>query len=104
MSDTTSDTRETSTTSPTGETSPTSAASDPLLAALRLLPSHAMEGGPESRLQRQARAAYARSFEPSPWSSSVAGLAGKAAVPVFLAGIVGLYMTWAFAAATALLH
>ena len=80
-------------------------APDPILAALRELPSHAMEGGPESRLQRQARAAYTRSFEAGDgWSSSFTALAGKAAVPVFLAGIVGLYMTWAFAAATALLH
>ena len=81
-------------------------APDALLAALRELPGRAMDGGPESRLQRQARAAYARSFDPgaSAWSSSLTALAGRAAVPVFLAGIVGLYMTWAFAAATALLH
>lgn len=79
-------------------------ASDPLLAALRQLPSRAMDGGPESRLHRQARAAYARSFEASVWHSPLAGFFGKAAVPVFLAGIVGLYMTWAIAAATALVH
>jgi hypothetical protein len=86
-------------------TSDKPAPDDPLLAALRQLPSHAMEGGPESRLQRQARAAYTRSFERSgAWSSSFTTLAGRAAVPVFLAGIVGLYMTWAFAAATALVR
>jgi hypothetical protein len=79
-------------------------ASDPLLAALRLLPSVAMEGAPEARLHRQARAAYARSFEASVWHSPLAGFFGKAAVPVFLAGIVGLYMTWAIATATALVH
>ena len=82
----------------------TAEASDPLLAALRQLPSHAMNGDHESRLHRQARAAYARSFESSAWDSPLAGLVGKAAVPVFLAGIVGLYMTWAIAAATALVH
>jgi hypothetical protein len=93
--------------SDTADDKPTPSTGDPLLAALRQLPSHAMEGGPEARLQRQARAAYARSFDASgasAWSSSFTILAGKAAVPVLLAGIVGLYMTWAFAAATALLH
>lgn len=78
--------------------------SDPLLAALRQLPSRSMDGDHESRLHGQARAVYARSFEGSAWHSPVAGLIGKAAVPVFLAGIVGLYMTWAIAAATALVH
>lgn len=78
--------------------------SDPLLAALRLLPPRAMDGDHESRIQRQARAAYTRSFEGSAWHSPVAGFVGKAAVPVFLAGIVGLYMTWAIATATALVH
>jgi hypothetical protein len=80
---------------------------DPLLAALRQLPSYAAEGaraGEDDRLRRQARAAYVRRFEGSAWQSSAAGFFGKAAVPVFLAGIVGLYMTWAIAAATALVH
>ena len=92
--------------SDTDDDKPAPSIGDPLLAALRQLPSHAMDGGPEARLQRQARAAYTRSFDPgaSAWSSSFTALAGKAAVPVLLAGIVGLYMTWAFAAATALLH
>ncbi len=92
--------------SDTTDDKPAPSIGDPLLAALRQLPSHAMDGGPEARLQRQARAAYARSFDSSgsAWSSSFTTLAGRAAVPVLLAGIVGLYMTWAFAAATALLH
>lgn len=77
---------------------------DPLLAALRQLPSRSMDGVAEARLQRQARAAYARSFEGSAWQGSAASLFGRAAVPVFLAGIVGLYMTWAIATATALVH
>ncbi len=77
---------------------------DPLLAALRELPSFAMEDGPDARFRRQARAVYLRSFEGSAWHSPLAGLFGKAAVPVFLAGIVGLYMTWAIGAATALVH
>lgn len=76
----------------------------PLLAALRELPSFAATGAGEDRLRRSARAAYVRSFEGSAWHSSAVGFFGKAAVPVFLAGIVGLYMTWAIAAATALVH
>jgi hypothetical protein len=77
---------------------------DPLLAALRQLPSRAVNGAVEDRLQRSARAAYVRSFEGSAWHSPLAGFFGRAAVPVFLAGIVGLYMTWAIAAATALVR
>jgi hypothetical protein len=77
---------------------------DPLLAALRELPSFGVEGTGEDRLRRSARAAYVRRFEGSAWQTSAAVFFGKAAVPVFLAGIVGLYMTWAFAAATALVH
>jgi hypothetical protein len=77
---------------------------DPLLAALRQLPTRTVDGDHESRLQRQARAAFTRRFEGSGWDSPLAGFVGKAAVPVFLAGIVGLYMTWAIAAATALVQ
>jgi hypothetical protein len=82
---------------------------DPLLAALRELPSFGAGAGVaeragEERLRRSARAAYVRRFEGSAWQTSAAGFFGKAAVPVFLAGIVGLYMTWAIAAATALVH
>jgi hypothetical protein len=76
---------------------------DPLLAALRHLPSHASEGPVDARLHREARAAYARSFEKSSWSSALDKV-GRAAMPVFLAGIVGLYMTWAIASATALVR
>lgn len=91
---------------PTKPTSNESEAQDPLLAALRALPSRAglQDDSAEARLQRQARAAYARSFEGSPWHASATSLVGRAAVPVFLAGVVGLYMTWAIAAATALVH
>ncbi|MDB4936584.1 MAG: hypothetical protein JWP87_3556 [Labilithrix sp.] len=75
---------------------------DPLLAALRQLPPVAMDPPVETRLQRQARAAYVRRFEGSAWDSPAATLVGRAAVPVFLAGVVGLYMTWAVSVATAL--
>ncbi len=76
---------------------------DPLLAALRQLPSHAMAGAIETRLQRQARAAYLRSFYPdsrSAWDSPAIGFVGRAAVPLCLAGIVGLYMSWAISTAS----
>jgi hypothetical protein len=79
-------------------------ARDPLLAALRELPSHTIDDSAEARLQRQARAAYVRSFDGSAWRSTATGFVGRAAVPVFLAGVVGLYMTWAIATATALVH
>jgi len=77
---------------------------DPLLAALRQLPAHSMEGAAGSRLQRQARAAFVRNAEGSAWSRTSTSLFGRAAVPLFLAGVVGLYMSWAIAAATALVH
>lgn len=77
---------------------------DPLLDALRHLPARTIEGPAEARLQRAARAAYVRSFGGSSWHSSASGIVGRVAVPVFLAGVVGLYMTWAIAAATALVH
>jgi hypothetical protein len=80
---------------------------DPLLAALRALPSRATDGPAETRLKRQARAAFVRhsrgDLEGTAWPS-VATVLGRAAVPVFLAGIVGVYMTWAIATATAIVH
>jgi hypothetical protein len=77
---------------------------DPLLAALRELPAHAVDAPMDTRLKREARAAYLRSFEPSPWHGGALDKVSRAAFPVFLAGIVGLYMTWAIATATALVH
>ena len=77
---------------------------DPLLDALRHLPVRTMEAPAEARLQRQARAAYTRGFEGSSWHTSASAVVGRVAVPVVLAGVVGLYMTWAIAAATALVH
>ena len=77
---------------------------DPLLVALRHLPARTMDGAADGHLQRHARAAYMRGFEDSSWRSSASGLLGRLAVPVFLAGIVGLYMTWAIGAATALVR
>jgi hypothetical protein len=86
------------------ERTPDPSIEDPLLAALRQLPAHAMETSADTRLHRQARAAFVRNAEGSTWSLTATGLAGRAAVPIFLAGVVGLYMTWAIAAATALVQ
>ena len=79
-------------------------ADDPLLAALRQLPSRAMTGSAETRLQREARAAYVRSFTGSTWDGVTRGLVGRAAMPVFLATVVGIYMMWAIRAASAIVH
>ena len=77
---------------------------DPLLAALRHLPSHVIDDRTEARQQRTAHAAFVRHAQGGAWSWSAAGLVGKVALPAFLACIVGLYMTWAIAAATAIVH
>ncbi|MBX3188425.1 MAG: hypothetical protein KF819_15515 [Labilithrix sp.] len=75
---------------------------DPLLEALRELPTLASsDAAAEARHQRQARAAYARAFEARP---GFAVSAGRAVVPLVLAGVVGIYLSWAIAAATALVH
>lgn len=89
-------------------TTPKPETSDPLLTALRHLPSRASDAPSDAhakaRLQGEARAAYVRSFEGSSWFGTATGTVGRVAMPVFLATIVGLYMTWAVAAATALVH
>jgi hypothetical protein len=85
-------------------TTPKPETNDPLLAALRQLPPHTPDAAQDTRLQREARAAYVRTFEGSTWHGSAGGKVGRFAMPVFLAGIVGLYMTWAIAAATAIVH
>lgn len=77
---------------------------DPLLAALRGLPPRDMNAQAETRLQRQARAVYMQEFETSSWSGTATRTFGRVAVPVFLACVVGLYMTWAIAAATSLVQ
>jgi hypothetical protein len=77
---------------------------DPLLTALRELPPATIDGSADARLRREARAAYVRSFEGYPWYGAALGKVGRAVVPISLAGIVGLYMTWAIATAAALVH
>jgi hypothetical protein len=75
---------------------------DPLLRALRELPRPAMEAAPEARVRREARAAFARAFEDVPWHARMLGLGARAAVPVALASLVGVYLTWAIATASTL--
>ena len=61
----------------------------------------------DARLRGEARAAYVRSFEGPAWkraSDDVLGRISRGAVPVVLAAIVGIYMTWAITAASALVH
>jgi hypothetical protein len=77
---------------------------DPLLRALAALPPHALVEPGEARRRREARAAFLQSFEASAGHGPALGLVARALMPVFLATIVALYMTWAITAATALAH
>ncbi len=92
--------------SPIDEAQPSSAMDirDQLLAVLRQVPSLAVPGSAETRLHRQVRASYVRSFESSARHSSALGLVQSVAVLLFHAGTVGVYMTWAIAAATTLIR
>lgn len=68
---------------------------DPL-EALRALPVHAPPPGAD----RAARAAFTESS--APWQLRTFFGVTRALVPVALAGVVGVYLSWAFAAALAL--
>lgn len=72
---------------------------DPLLLALRELPTRAAES---TSAPAVARAAFVRAASGSPWYARGLATAGRAMVPVVLASVVGLYLFWAFAAAIAL--
>ena len=54
----------------------------------------------EADARPAARQAFARAFDP--WHLRVLGIFSRSLVPVALASIVGLYLTWAFAAAISL--
>lgn len=78
---------------------------DVLLRALRELPAHAPDDGPLARHGREARAAFVRAFEDEPWHARLLrGGIGRAAVPLVLAGVVGIYLMWAISAAAALVQ
>ena len=78
---------------------------DPLLRALRDLPTPTADATSDRRLAREARAAFleAATSGGTPLSRLVS-VSRRAAVPVVLAGVVGIYLTWAFSMATAIVH
>jgi hypothetical protein len=76
---------------------------DPLLAALRQLTPLAAASPVEARLRQKAREGYISRFEGSTWHSPALSFASRFAMPMFLAGIVGIYMNWAMTAAATLL-
>ncbi|HEY8075966.1 MAG TPA: hypothetical protein VIF62_17685 [Labilithrix sp.] len=73
---------------------------DALLRALRELPRPEPDAEAADRARRGARAAFAQAFEDVPWHARFLGTASRAVVPVALAGIVGVYLTWAIATAS----
>jgi hypothetical protein len=76
---------------------------DPLLDELRALPPHAADPTFDARAQQEAKRAYLRSFDGGARGDTMARM-GRTLMPVFLAMVVGLYMTWAIASATALVQ
>lgn len=74
---------------------------DPLLDELRALPPHAVDPAFDARAHQEARRAFVR--HASGGSDAMNGI-GRVLMPVFLAMVVGLYMTWAIASATALVQ
>ena len=76
---------------------------DPLLDELRALPPLAVDPTFDARAQHEAKRAYLRSFGGGSHGEATARI-GRAVMPVFLAMVVGLYMTWAIASATALVQ
>jgi hypothetical protein len=70
---------------------------DVLLRALRELPRPATTGPAEDRARREARAAFQRAA-----SGDRSFRIGAFAVPAVLAGVVFIYLGWAFAAVNAL--
>ncbi|MBX3227930.1 MAG: hypothetical protein KIT84_28115 [Labilithrix sp.] len=69
---------------------------DRLLKSLRDLPVHA---APKNGA---ARAAFVGAF--APWHVRVAAGVGRGLVPVALASIVGVYLTWAFGMALSVMN
>jgi len=76
---------------------------DDLLDALRALPPQMGDPAFAARARREARSAYLGSFGGGS-RGGAASKVGRALMPVFLAMVVGLYMTWAIASATALVQ
>ena len=76
--------------------------SDDVLLRLRELPTHTEEGPAARRAKATARAAFVRAFDDDPLHVRLFGSLGRAAVPVVLASVVGIYLMWAVGAANAL--
>lgn len=83
----------------TGEETARTDPSDELLRELRHL-----RASPAPRAQAVARAAFTRAFEPVRWYERPMTFVSRTSVPVALAGVVVIYLSWAFAAASALMH
>lgn len=80
---------------------------DDLLAQLRDLPTlESQEKAVADRNQREARAAFTAAFEDEPFYAKILGSVGlrRAAVPLVLAGVVGIYLHWAATAAMKLMQ
>jgi len=80
---------------------------DPLLRALRELVPVVVDDGAATRLQREARSAFVRAHrgDDATWHGRLlGGGVGRAFVPIALAGVVCIYLTWAIGAATALVN
>ena len=77
---------------------------DVLLRALAELPVRTMAEPHASRTHASARAIFLRAGDARPWYARMPGAAARASVPVVLASVVGLYLSWAFATAIALAH
>jgi hypothetical protein len=80
---------------------------DDLLAQLRALPTLVPEEKAlAARNQREARAAFTAAFEDEPFYAKILGSVGlrRAAVPLVLAGVVGIYLHWAATAAMKLMQ
>jgi hypothetical protein len=93
---------------------------DALLRALGELPTHEASAASDRRIREVAREAFVDAFDDAPWYAKLfkrhsagangtpamvsvgGGVVGRAAVPVVLAAVVGLYLFWAFAVAIAI--
>ncbi len=75
---------------------------DSLMRQLGALPVRAPSEAVEAQASRAARAAFVRACDPAPWYAKAFAEAARATVPVVLASVVGLYLSWAFATAIAL--
>lgn len=82
------------------------AGADPLLADLRALRDHAVAGSShaERRIHREARAAFVEAFDDTPPFARLLRGLGRAAVPLVLASVVGIYLMWAINTAAALVQ